>query len=170
MASIHDTSDSWAWAAMEPEPTEQERALYDLFCQEYLVDLDATRAASRCGFQAGLAADYGKMLYTKSYIQKRLAALQRMKGDEVAERDFDAINTRARLRAIINDDRQKAAARVAAARELNAMHERKMQAKALDAVNQRGGIVMLPAIANLDEWEKAAVGSQAALAEASRVQ
>lgn len=170
MASTHDTADSWAWAAMEPEPTESERALYDLFCQEYLVDLDSARAASRCGFQAGFAADYGKLLYTKSYVQKKLAALQRVKGDETSEREFDAINTRARLRAIINDDRQKAAARVAAARELNAMHERRLQAKSVDASNQRGGIVMIPAIANLDEWEKAAVGSQTALAEASRVQ
>jgi hypothetical protein len=155
---------------MEPEPTEHERALYDIFCEEYLVDLDATRAASRCGFQAGFARDYGQMLFTKSYVQKKIAALQRAKLDEKDERAFDAINIRARLRAIINDDRQKASARVAAARELNTMHGLHNQEKQSSDVGQRGGIVLLPSIANLTEWEAAATASQSALAEESRVQ
>jgi hypothetical protein len=169
MVPTDTPGDSWAWAAMEPEPTEHERALYDVFCQEYLVDLDVVRAASRCGFQAGFAADYGRMLYQKSYVQKKIAELQRSKLDEKDEREFDAINIRARLRSIINDQNQKASARVAAARELNAMHGLHHQEKAASDVGQRAGIVLLPSIANLSEWEAAATASQSALTEESRV-
>lgn len=155
---------------MEPEPTDTERKLLDLFCEEYLVDMDTTRAASRCGFQDGFAKDYGIRFFNKSYVQKRIAALQRAKLDERKEREFDAINTRARLRAIINDNYAKPAARVAAARELNAMHGLRGQTGGpAQNTGQRGGIVLLPAIANMDEWEKAAQASQSALAEASRV-
>lgn len=166
MASTEEQT-AWTWAAMEPEPTAHERALYDLFCQEYLVDRDKTRAASRCGFQAGFATDYGKQIFEKSYVQRKLAELQRAKPSEKDERDFDAVNTRARLRAIINDDMQKASARVAAARELNAMHGLHAPPRSA-AVSDRGAAVLVP-VMTLDDWERAANASQQALIEASRV-
>lgn len=162
MAS-EDTTDSWTWAAMEPEPTEKERALYDLFCHEFLVDRNHTRAAMRCGFQAGFAADYGKLLFQKSYVQRRLAALERAKPNEQAEREFDAVNTRARLRSIVNDETQRASARVSAAAELNRMHG--LHAPTKLNVNQRQSGVMLMPVMSLDEWERDAVESQRKLME-----
>lgn len=163
--------DSWTWAAMEPEPTDTERKLMDLFCEEFLVDMDATRAASRCGFQAAFAKQYGAEFYQRSYVQRRIAALQRAKLDEKKEREFDAVNTRARLRSIINDEYAKASARVAAARELNAMHGLRGTGdpKQVQAPGQRAGVILLPAIASLGDWEQHAQASQTALAEASRV-
>lgn len=166
MASLEQ--DAWTWAALEPEPTERERALMDLFCSEFLVDRSYIRAASRCGFQAAFVAEYGKMLYQKSYVQKRLAELERIKADPVKEKEFDAVNNRARLRAIANDDMQKGSTRVSAMRELNAMHG--LHAPTKVEMNQRQGGVMVIPVGNLEEWEKAAQASQTALMEASRVE
>lgn len=168
MASTDNTTDSWTWAAMEPEPTEQERALYDTFCAEFLVDRSPIKAASRCGFQASFAADYGKILFQKSYVQRRLAAMEAIKPDTRKEREYDAVNTKARLRAIINDDLQKASARVAAARELNAMHGFHAPTKIDVNSANKGGVMVLP-VGSAADWEAAAKASQQALMDASRV-
>lgn len=168
MASIENNFDSWAWAAMEPEPTAQEKALYDTFCAEYLVDRSIIKAASRCGFQGQFAQDYGKILWQKSYVQRRIAALESLKPDPKTEKEWDAVNTKARLRAIINDETQKASARVAAARELNTMHGLHAPTKVDLNAQHKGGVMVVP-VGTLDEWEKQAQASQQALIEKSRV-
>jgi len=156
---------------MEPPPTDRERELYDKFAAEYLVDQNATLAASRCGFQAGFAVEYGKQLSTKSYVQRRIAELRRRPADSKADRDYDRtlnINT---LRSIASDPYQKGSARVAAVRELNAMHGFHAPTKTqVDVNGARGGVVLLPGIAKLEDWQAAAIASQDALAEASRVE
>lgn len=168
MASFEEP-DAWTWAAMEPEPSNAEKALFETFCREFLVDRSYVRAASRCGFQAQFAVEYGKLLYAKSYVQKRLAEMERQKPNEKQEKEFDAVNTRARLRAIINDESQKASARVAAARELNAMHGLHAATKINMNTNTRGSGVIVVPVGTLDEWEKMATASQQKLIEESRV-
>jgi hypothetical protein len=159
-------NNAWTWAALEPEPTEAERKLYETFCFEFLVDRNPTRAASRCGFQAGFAVEYGRTLLTKSYVQRRIAELERHSTDPKKEKEFDAINTRARLRAIINDEAQKASARVSAARELNAMHGLHAPTR-VDLNAGAGGAILVP-VMGLDDWERAAQASQGKLMEATR--
>lgn len=172
MASDATTdTDAWTWAAMEPEPTAQERNLYDLFAQEYLRDNNATLAASRCGFQAGFADEYGKRLITKSYVQKRIAALRMHKADSREDKEFDHSLAITNLRTIAADPYQKGSARVAAIRQLSAIRGFNAPTKSQVELNggSRGGVVLLPGIASLDDWEAAATASQQALAEASRV-
>ncbi len=159
-------NNAWTWAAFEPEPTEAERKLYETFCFEYLVDRNPTRAASRCGFQAGFAIQYGRDLLTKSYVQRRIAELERSSTDPKKEKEFDAVNTRARLRAILNDETQKAAARVSAARELNAMHGLHAPTK-VDVNAGTGGAILVPMM-SLDDWEAAAKLSQGKLMQDTR--
>lgn len=168
MASL-DQPDSWTWAALEPEPTESEKNLFETFCREYLVDRSYTRAASRCGFQVQFAQEYGKLIFGRSYVQRRLAEMERQRPNEKQEKEFDAINTRARLRAIINDESQKASARVAAARELNAMHGLHAATKInMNTTTRNSGVIVVP-VGSLDEWEKMATASQQKLIEESRV-
>ena len=45
---------------MEPEPFGQEKALRDLFVQEYIKDFDPFQACLRVGFQAAFAVEYAK--------------------------------------------------------------------------------------------------------------
>lgn len=167
MAQI-DPNDQWTWATFEPEPTEREKALYDTFCHEYLVDRSATLAASRCGFQGQFAKEYGTVLFQKSYVQRRLADLQRQRSDPKLVKDFDSVNTMARLRAILNDETQKASSRVSAAAELNRMHGLHAPTKVNVNANTKSGVMVIP-MTTLDDWEKMAGSQQAKLMEESKV-
>ena len=170
MASDNDTVDAWTWAAMEPPPTDKERELYDRFAEEFIVDQNATLAASRCGFQAGFAVDYGKLLITKAYVQRKISALRMRPPDTKADREYDRTLTINTLRSVAADPYQKGAARVAAASKLALLHGFNAPTRSqVDINGSRGGVVVLPGIASIDEWEKAAEASQKQLAEDSRV-
>lgn len=62
---------------------------HEVFCREYLKDLNATRAAIAAGYKSKAARQQGYRLLTKGHIEKRLAELQteRLRGlDITAER------------------------------------------------------------------------------------
>jgi hypothetical protein len=62
---------------MEPELSEQEKALRDLFVQEYIKDFDPFQACLRVGFQAAFAVEYAKRFMSEPYVLRRIAELQR---------------------------------------------------------------------------------------------
>ena len=62
---------------MEPEPSGQEKALRDLFVQEYIKDFDPFQACLRVGFQAAFAVEYAKKFMGEAYVQRRITELQR---------------------------------------------------------------------------------------------
>lgn len=162
-------NDAWTWAALEPEPTEREKALLDLFCQEYLVDSNATLAASRCGFQAGFAEEYGKRFFQRAYVQRKLRALLEAEPEAKAEEKYNrrlVINT---LREVAANKYQKATARVAAARGLASIYGMDAPIKTQNTNINKGGVLVVPAIASIEDWEAAAKSSQGKLMEDSRV-
>ena len=55
----------------------------DLFCREYLVDLNATKAAIRAGYKEKAAGQYGYELLQKPHIQKRVSELMAERADRV---------------------------------------------------------------------------------------
>jgi len=62
---------------MEAELSEQEKALRDLFVQEYIKDFDPFQACLRVGFQAAFAVEYAKRFMSEAYVQRKIADLQR---------------------------------------------------------------------------------------------
>ena len=48
----------------------------EAFCNEYLIDLDATKAAIRAGYSAKTASQLGFQLLQKTSVQQHLASLQ----------------------------------------------------------------------------------------------
>jgi len=62
---------------MEPELSEQEKALRDLFVQEYIKDFDPFQACLRVGFQAAFAVEYAKRFMSEPYVLRLIAELQR---------------------------------------------------------------------------------------------
>jgi hypothetical protein len=162
-------SDAWAWAAMEPEPTARDKALYDLFAEEFLVDGDPIMAAYRCGFMDGFAKEWGERLFRKAYVQKRIKQLRDIIPDEKTEATYlkrVVINT---LRETATNKYAKDSARVQAAAQLKQILGMDAPVKSTQEITHKGGVIMVPAIANIDDWEAAAQASQGALAEASRV-
>lgn len=52
------------------------------FCQEYIVDLNATQAAIRAGYAANAAKVQASRLLTKANVKERVAALQQTVADK----------------------------------------------------------------------------------------
>lgn len=65
--------------------SEQEKALRDLFVNEYLKDFDPFQAALRVGFLVTFALEQGKKLMQESYVQRQIALLTRKPSE-----DFDS--------------------------------------------------------------------------------
>lgn len=153
--------------AVEPELTPVEQQLRDLFVKEYLHDRDPILAAIRCGFNKCYAEQYGTQFLGESYVQRKLAALEQAEEEDEAER------IAADKRAVLSVLRQASlvgpyASRVAAAAKLAAILGMDAPAKSEQTITHRGGVMAVPAIANLDEWEKAAQVSQDKLVSDTR--
>ncbi len=58
--------------------------MQDLFCREYLIDLDAKAAAKRAGYSEKAAAAQGSNLLALSTIQERIAELNRDRMDRLS--------------------------------------------------------------------------------------
>lgn len=57
----------------EPAPTEQEKALWDKFVEEYVKDFSPYLACLRVGFADAFALQYGKIFLLKPYVQQKIA-------------------------------------------------------------------------------------------------
>lgn len=56
----------------------------DMFCREYLIDLNATQAAIRAGYSEKIARVLGSKNLTKPDIQNRIAELKAVRNEEVS--------------------------------------------------------------------------------------
>ena len=54
------------------------------FCEEYLIDLNATQAAIRAGYKAKTARSQGQRMLTKVDIQRRITDLMKERSDRTA--------------------------------------------------------------------------------------
>ena len=62
------------------------------FCQEYIIDLNATQAAIRSGYSEKTARSQGQRLLTNVDIQERIAELQKEWKESIELRKEDVIN------------------------------------------------------------------------------
>lgn len=161
-------TDQWVWAAMEPELTERERALRDLFVNEYLVDYHPVLAAQRCGFQVSFAKDYAVKFMNEAYVQKRIKALEHAEVEGDALDKYDKKRVRAILMKEALDPTSTGSARVSAAAKLVAVLGMDAPVKTINENVNKGGVLMVPAIANLDDWQAIAQASQAKLVADAR--
>lgn len=65
----------------------------ELFCQEYLVDLNATQAAIRAGYSEKTANEQGSQNLAKLSISTRIAELQKGRADRLEVSQNDIIKT-----------------------------------------------------------------------------
>lgn len=170
MAPETSSGDAWTWALLEPELSEKERELRDRFVVEYLKDHDTSKAASRCGFQESFAKEYGLKFYHESYVQKKLKELEEKSADNPKDEERRIkLKTIRVLERILGDDNTPSAARVAAARELGNLYSWHEKEKSLqNQSGHQGGVMMVPAIADLDKWEQSASATQEKLVQDAR--
>ena len=149
--------------------TEKEKALRDLFVAEYLVDYDRLAAAMRCGFEFQLAMEWSARLFQEPYVQQRIARL-RISAD-VDQDSLEEYNKRRVREGLISE---------AFYRGPGSSHSARVSAlKALATINgmvpkgdlgkggpsEKGGVMAVPGIADIDDWEKTASASQDALVQ-----
>lgn len=152
---------------LEPELTDREKAVRDLFVDQYVKDYSPVAAAMRCGFMRMFAEQYAQKFMAEAYVRKRIQAV------ELGETDTSKSSVKkekaqilAHLRKVAYSDLTPSAARVAALKMLAELHG---IAKSDGGTGgPAGGVIEVPAIASLDEWEKVAVQSQSKLVEDAR--
>jgi Terminase small subunit. len=156
--------------------TEGEKALRDMFVAQYLVDYDAVRAAQRCGFAFQFAVEYARKFLDEPYVQIRIAEIRgRAVGNTEQTQEYNKQRTVERLmyEAHYNGPGSTAAARVAALKALSDIFAMTSSAQktaaSLNGSNGAGcagGVMVVPAIADIDAWEAEAVKRQKALQDA----
>lgn len=157
----------WDNRVMEPELSSAEKTLRDQFVKEYLFDFDAYQACMRVGFANQFASDYARRLMGEPYVQRRIAELSKVSpSDEKEQAEQDKLLTLRVLREAAQ--RGPYASRVAAAAKLAAILGLDAPVKSSQEVLHRGGVMMVPSIANLDDWEQAAEATQSKLVQESR--
>lgn len=78
----------------------------EAFCEEYLIDLNATQAAKRAGYSEGTANQIGSENLAKPYIAERIAELQAARSKRVEiDADF-VLNGLMRLNSICMGDKE----------------------------------------------------------------
>lgn len=172
MAS-NSTDYNWTQAALkQPELSEQELALRNLFVDEYLTDFDSVSAAMRCGFASSFAEDYAKKFLSEPYIQQRIKKEQLREPENKEEKTSeDDHNKRRVLSALMREAHNQynsGAARVAALSRLTAIYGMEAPIKSQQEILHRGGVMMVPAIADINAWEQSAIESQTKLVVEAR--
>jgi hypothetical protein len=142
-------------AGQTSQLSEVEKELHNKFIEEFLFDFDDVKAAIRCGFSAASAKQYGPQMYASAYVQRQLKEFY---NEEKNAGRSDVALVKATLRnTMINGGYKEA---VMAATQMKSICGMEAPAKQGLQSGHRGGIMRLPAIASLNEWEKVAESHQ----------
>lgn len=148
--------------ADEVAMNEREKALRDLFVSEYMIDYDQIKAAQRCGFHQQFAIEYGKKFMEEPYVQKRINEIKFADTNPAELAKFDKKRIKAALmyEAHYRGPGSSASARVAALGKLALLEGMEAPKKTENTHVHRGGVMAVPGIANLEQWEATASASQ----------
>lgn len=151
-------------AVMEPGLSESNKALRDLFVKEFLVDHDEYKACLRIGFLPSVAANYSQQFINEGYVQREIARLEREPVlDDKLQTEHDRQLTLTTLREAMQ--RGPYSSRVQAASKFAAILGLDAPIKTQNEHLHKGGVMMVPAISDVEAWEKAAQESQERLLE-----
>jgi len=104
-----------------PEPSAQQKALWDRFVQEYVLDWQPVTAAIRCGFNVTFANEYAPIFLGEPYVQRKIAEYRtKPREDDATRRDSVKAKIEAALEAALACGDPKVT--VAAAAKLGEMH------------------------------------------------
>lgn len=148
--------------------TEDQKALRMRFVQEYLKDHDYYGAAIRIGFLPQFAQQYAKEFADDPFVRSRidyemtreLTKEEQAEHERVMKRRVDALLLK---QAGYVGPGASHGARVSALSKLASIYGMDAPTKVEQTVQHRGGVMMVPGIASIEEWEAQAMASQAKL-------
>jgi len=148
----------------------RERALRDLFVNEYLVDYNEYAAAIRIGYSQAYAKEYSVRFMNEPYV------LQQIRLKENAPTPDDSVEDMKKrvMTGLIREANYRGpgcsqSARVAALSKLAAIHgmdapiRSKTEITGADGQPLNGGVFVIPGVMTVEQWEAAAAEQQTAL-------
>lgn len=162
-----DQNDLWGlMSASPPPPSNLQKKLFDDFIEQYMMDFDAYAACVRMGVERNIVVASVASYMSEGYVQREIYR-------RTVEDDKNPGLTLKRKKKLIEALLFKRAQMngtdcVAALSKLCNILDMDGTTKIKADVHHRGGVMMVPAIASVDEWEKAATASQNKLMEDAR--
>lgn len=149
---------------IEQDLSSCEKALRDEFARQYLLDYDPKAAAIRCGFNAVYADQYAKSFMEEPYTRQKISELSVVapeKDKQVSAEDMKHRITMSLFReANYRGAGSSHGARVSALSKLASINGLDAPIKTEQTVTHRGGVMAVPGIVSIDEWERVALASQ----------
>lgn len=71
----------------EPEPSKEQKVLWDAFIAEYAKDWNPLQAACRVGFNLHFAQEYARVFLSQPYVQRKIQTLKREIDPELEDLD-----------------------------------------------------------------------------------
>lgn len=162
----------WISGAMATELSDSEKELRDKFVEQYMFDFDRVGSAIRVGFSPSFALEWSQKFMDESYVRLKIA--EKMKA--LAEDDnVEEAETKRRIRAqLLREANYRGAgsshaARVSALAKLSSFYGMDAPTKTQQEITHRGGVMAVPGIAKVEDWESAALESQNKLKTDSQV-
>ena len=150
---------------VERELTEREKDLRRRFVDEYMHDHNSVKAVIRIGFGESFATEYAKRFMTEPFVLRliRERETETSKDNDIwsdPNRIATVIKNKILKEADFNGIGASHAARVTALRTLVEVLGLRAPTKSEVDVNMRGGVMMVPGIASLEDWERSAQQEQ----------
>lgn len=142
-----------------------ERQIRDQFVVQYLQDYNSVLACIRLGFQEVYARTWGPKLLAESYTQRKLQETingRKAQLEENTDTEHSQIIEALRREANYYGPGASQSARVAALAHLAKLTGMEPAGKAQEVLH-RGGVMLVPATADIGDWQAAALASQQAL-------
>lgn len=146
--------------------SEVEKELRDRFVTQYLIDFDAWAAALRIGLVKTVAGQYAQDFMEDPYVRQQISERQHAIATDPLE--AEKANKRRVEAALMKEAHYKGpgsthGARVQALAKLATIYDMDAPIKMKSDVLHRGGVMVIPAMAGVEDWQKAALSSQAKL-------
>lgn len=167
----NDSGRYWDPLVMQQELSPVEKQLRDTFVTEYLKDYNAWAAAVRTGYLNTVAVDMARFLMSDPYVQKEIT--RRQSAIPENPREVEKKQRQLVKEWLIEEARYKGpdsthGGRVSALKTLCNILEMEGATKIKSEVTHRGGIMVVPGVASVSDWEKAAQASQDKLVQDAR--
>lgn len=151
-------------AEVSPDLTNQEKELRDAFVKEFLLDHDAYAAAIRVGFQEQFATQYASQFMGETYVRKRIMEMSHEVPEQEDKQD-KAIKQKQIIASLFREANYRGSgashgARIAALAKLASLHGMDQPTKVEQTINHKGGVMAVPGIAAIDDWETQAMATQ----------
>jgi len=169
MAEVESGPNYWDPSVMGPALTPAEKALRENFVNEYLLDYDPVAACIRIGLMQRVALSYSFTLMNEPFvlnlIKERQATIPEKKNEKSEEQRLQSLLWEL---AYYKGPGASHGARVAAASKLCNIKGMDGATKIKSEVTHRGGVMVVPGIASVEDWETEAATSQGKLISEAR--